>query len=189
MSKDNDKPFWWSLVEAAGFNPNLWEPVRVGDITKSKEWSLLSEGWVTTDTDPSTIRREYSKYDPPRIRPKKRRMITWRLCAFLEPWHVSSEGISKPVGNQTVDTFSRARLQWIQSDKIEAPWCAVEAQTLPVETVKTLPEGEEPRTQDTTWELLLIKDGVSWCRVKAVKPGECFVVAENGELIPIEREE
>jgi len=129
MSKDNDKPFWWSLVEAAGFNPNLWEPVRVGDITKSKEWSLLSEGWVTTDTDPSTIRREYSKYDPPRIRPKKRRMITWRLCALLRP------GIHFP---------ATIRCQWIQSDKIEAPWCALEAQTLPVETIKTLPEGEEP---------------------------------------------
>ena len=38
------------------------------------------------------------------------------------------------------------------------------------------------------WEILLIKDGVSYCRVKAVKPGDRIMVAESGELIPIKVE-
>lgn len=71
-------------------------------------------------------------------------MVTWRLCAFLGYWHASSREMNKPIGDQSPDTFNRARLQWIQSGKIKAPWCALEAQTSPVETIKTLPEGEEP---------------------------------------------
>ena len=129
MSNDNDKPFWWPLVEEAGINPKLWEPVREGDITKPEEMSLLSQGWANTDKVLSTIGREYSRYDPPRIRRKKVKMITWRLCAFLRHWAA---------------TNNRARLKWIQSGKIEAPWCALETQTDPFETVKTLPEGEKP---------------------------------------------
>lgn len=128
MSSDNDKPFWWSLVEEAGINPNLWEPVREGDTTKPEEMSLVSQGWANTDKVLSTIGREYSRYDPPRIRRKKRKMITWRLCVFLRD-HPSS--------------MSRW-LKWIESGKIEEPWCALEAQTNPFETIKTLPEGEEP---------------------------------------------
>jgi hypothetical protein len=129
MSSDNDKPFWWSLVAKASINPDLWEPVREGDITKPEEMSLLSQGWANTDKVLSTIGREYSRYDPPRIRRKKVKMITWRLCAFLRHWAA---------------TNNRARLKWIQSGKIEAPWCALETQTDPFETVKTLPEGEKP---------------------------------------------
>lgn len=128
MSNDNDKPFWWSLVPKASINPDLWEPVREGDITKPEELSLLSQGWANTDKVLSTIGREYSRYDPPRIRRKKRKMITWRLCVFLRD-HPSS--------------MSRW-LKWIESDKIQEPWCALESQTNPFETVKTLPEGEEP---------------------------------------------
>jgi hypothetical protein len=45
------------------------------------------------------------------------------------------------------------------------------------------------RRRKHSWEILLIKDGVSWFRVKAVKPGDYFMVAENGELVPIEVEE
>jgi len=45
------------------------------------------------------------------------------------------------------------------------------------------------RRRKHSWEILVIKDGVSWFRVKAVKPGDYFMVAENGELVPIEVEE
>ena len=133
MSNDNDKPFWWPLVEEAGINPKLWEPVREGDITRPEEMSLLSQGWASTDRDPLTIGRKYSKYDPPRIRRKKVKMVTWRLCANLRT----------PPNDSGYICMSR-KVQWIQSDKIKAPWCALETQTDPFETVKTLPEGEEP---------------------------------------------
>lgn len=129
MSNDNDKPFWWSLVPKASINPDLWEPVREGDTTKPEELSLLSQGWANTGRDPSTIGREYSRYDPPRIRRKKRKMVTWRLCLLLRPG---------------IHFLTMVRCQWIQSDKIEEPWCALESQTNPFETIKTLPEGEEP---------------------------------------------
>jgi len=121
MSKDNDKPFWWPLVEAAGMNPELWEPVREGDITKPEEMSLLSQGWTGTNRDDSTIGRTYSKYDPPRIRRKKRKMVTWRRCA-----HISITNV------------------WFPSGEIEKGWIPLESQTSPYETVKQLPEGEMP---------------------------------------------
>ena len=128
MSNDNDKPFWWSLVEEAGINPKLWEPVREGDVTKPEEMSLLSQGWASTDRDPLTIWRKYSKYDPPRIRRKKVKRVTWRLCAFL----------------RTHPNNKTRKVKWIKSGKIEAPWCALVAQTNPFVTVKQLPEGEKP---------------------------------------------
>ena len=45
------------------------------------------------------------------------------------------------------------------------------------------------RRRKALWEILLIKDGVDYCRMKAVKPGECLMVNENGELMPVEVEE
>ena len=44
------------------------------------------------------------------------------------------------------------------------------------------------RRRKHSWEILVIKDGVDYCRMKAVKPGECLMVNENGELIPVEVE-
>lgn len=73
-------------------------------------------------------------------------MVTWRLCAFLYYWHASSREMNKPIGDQSPGIFNRARLQWIQSGKIKAPWCALEAQTSPVETIKTLPRRGETMT-------------------------------------------
>ena len=127
MSNNSDKPFWWSAVKKAGINSDQWEPVREGNITKTGEMSLLSQGWANTDSELSTIGRVYSRYDPPRIRRKKVNMVTWRLCA-----------------NVGGSRASRRPLKWIQSEQILMPWCALEAQTNPFETVKTLPDGEEP---------------------------------------------
>ena len=47
------------------------------------------------------------------------RMVTWRRCV-------------RPAG------------MWFSSGEIPEGWVALEAQTLPDETVKQLPEGEEP---------------------------------------------
>ncbi len=141
---DNDKPFWWPLVKAAGVNADQWEPVRVGDTTAPEELSLLYQGWTGTRRCHTTVGREYTKHDPPRIRRKKLRLITWRLCVRLDRWHSSNEEMNKQIGDQPPDRFNRARLKWIESDRIEAPWCALEAQTKPFETVKKLSVGEEP---------------------------------------------
>ena len=126
MSNDDHKPFWWSLVEAAGINTDLWEPVKNQERTKPGELILYSQGWVETTEYNSNYR--YSRQHPPRIRRKKVKMVTWRLCVCLE--HLS-------------DKASYARLEWIQSHRIEQPWCALESQTEPFETVKQLPEGDE----------------------------------------------
>lgn len=86
------------------------------------------------------------RYEPKnqQVRQKLLRMITWRLCVRLDRWHSSNEEMNKQIGDQPLDRFNRARLKWIESDRIEGPWCALEAQTKPFETVKKLPVGEEP---------------------------------------------
>ena len=50
-------------------------------------------------------------------------------------------------------------------------------------------EGMPRRRRKHSYEILIIKDGVDYCRMRAVKPGDYFMVAENGELVPIEVEE
>ena len=122
MSNEDDKPWWWPLVVSAGLNPDQWEPVKYQERTKPGEKILNSQGWVdTTDYD---SHYSYTSRHPPRIRRKKVKMVTWRLCVRL-------------------DGYRGTTMQWIKSDSIEAPWCALESQTEPFETVKQLPEGEE----------------------------------------------
>lgn len=127
MSNDDDKPWWWPLVVSAGLNPDQWEPVKYQERTKPGEKILNSQGWV--DTADYDSHYSYTSRHPPRIRRKKVKMVTWRLCVLLRPG---------------IHFLTTVRCQWIQSDKIEEPWCALESQTNPFETVKTLPEGEEP---------------------------------------------
>ena len=43
------------------------------------------------------------------------------------------------------------------------------------------------RRREASWEILMIKDGANYCRVKGVKPGEYFMVNEYGELILIDK--
>ena len=45
------------------------------------------------------------------------------------------------------------------------------------------------RRRETLYEILIIKDGVDYCRTKGAKPGDCFQLLEGGELIPVEVEE
>ena len=52
----------------------------------------------------------------------KPKMVTWRRCAHTK----GSSGV------------------WFRSGKIPDGWVALEAQTLPEETVKQLPEGQRP---------------------------------------------
>ena len=50
-------------------------------------------------------------------------------------------------------------------------------------------EGMPPRRRrKRSFDVLTKKAGVTYCHITAAKPGDCFMVAESGELIPIEVE-
>ena len=71
---------------------------------------------------------------PAEPKPKQKpKMVTWRLCVLIRT-------LPK---NAAKRAFYR-KAMWIQSSKIAAPWCALEAQTEPLETIQQLPEGERP---------------------------------------------
>ena len=44
------------------------------------------------------------------------------------------------------------------------------------------------RRRQRSYDVLAMHDGVNFCRVKAAKPGQCFMLTNNGELIPVEVE-
>ena len=43
------------------------------------------------------------------------------------------------------------------------------------------------RRRQSSYEILVIKDGADYCRMRAVKPKECFMVMEDGSLIPVDK--
>ena len=48
-------------------------------------------------------------------------------------------------------------------------------------------EGAPRRRRESSYEILVIKDGADYCRMRAVKPGECIKLNECGELIPVDK--
>jgi hypothetical protein len=51
-------------------------------------------------------------------------------------------------------------------------------------------EGMPPRRRrKRRYDVQVMSGGVNYCRIKAAKPGDCFMLAEDGELVPIEVEE
>jgi hypothetical protein len=54
-------------------------------------------------------------------------------------------------------------------------------------SVSYRPDMMPRRRREASWEILMIKDGANYCRVKGVKPGEYFMVNEYGELILIDK--
>jgi len=63
-------------------------------------------------------------------------LITWRLCVWLEPVDIDGNMLDPSGGFRFV--------QWHPSGDIPENWYPVEAQSQPVETVRQLPEGQEP---------------------------------------------
>ena len=45
------------------------------------------------------------------------------------------------------------------------------------------------RRRKRRYDVQVMSGGVNYCRIKAAKPGDCFMLAEDGELVPIEVEE
>ena len=52
------------------------------------------------------------------------------------------------------------------------------------QTADSLPRRRRKRRYDVQ----VMSGGVNYCRIKAANPGDCFMLAEDGELVPIEVE-
>ena len=61
----------------------------------------------------------------------KPKLVTWRKCVLIEPKEFDD------------DVFLTV-LDWFPSGSIPEHWYPIEAQSKPVETVKQLPEGQQP---------------------------------------------
>ena len=64
----------------------------------------------------------------PELGPKPK-LVTWRWCVRIEPLEIGSR------------TFLA---EWFPSGNIPEHWYPVESYTQPIETVKLLPEGQQP---------------------------------------------
>ena len=59
----------------------------------------------------------------------KRKLVTWRRCVRILPWEVNERTLY---------------VKWYRSGDIPEDWYPIESHTQPIETVKQLPEGQEP---------------------------------------------
>jgi len=71
----------------------------------------------------------------PKPEPKPK-LVPWRLCVWLEP--------SDAYGNMNEPIDDFRLVKWIPSGDIPKGWCPIEAQSQPIETIRQLPEGQEP---------------------------------------------
>jgi hypothetical protein len=60
------------------------------------------------------------------------KLVVWRLCVRIRPWEVNERTLY---------------VKWYRSGDIPEDWYPIEASTQPIETVKQLPEGQEPRVK------------------------------------------
>ena len=56
-------------------------------------------------------------------------LVTWRLCVRIHPWQISDRLFAN---------------KWYPSGSIPEHWCPIEAQSGPIETIRQLPEGQQP---------------------------------------------
>lgn len=73
--------------------------------------------------------RRWSALSPkPEPKPKpKPKLVTWKLCVLILP-----------------ECLGAHYVRWYPSGSIPNDWYPVESHTQPIETVKQLPEGQEP---------------------------------------------
>jgi len=125
--QENETPVWHAIVGEG------WEPVQFGEMTKQSDEVLLARGWVD---DCGNGGCRYAPEMRPRRRRKQPKIVVWRLCA-----------------RPSAAMDCTVELKWIQSDKIESPWCIVssvasdsriEMEEEPFEITKFLPEGTSP---------------------------------------------
>ena len=88
-----------------------------------------------TDPTPQEIAAEAEPEPESELEPEpepkpKRKLVTWRLCVNIEPSWIKYDGA--------------LLVKWYPSENIPEDWYPIEAQSQPVETVKQLPEGQQP---------------------------------------------
>ena len=66
----------------------------------------------------------------------KPKLLEWRLCVWLEPSDAYGN-VNEPIGAYRL-------VKWRPSGDIPTGWCPIEAQSQPIETIRQLPEGQEP---------------------------------------------
>ena len=76
--------------------------------------------------DGGTLTDETEPEPEPKPKPK---LVTWRRCVRIEPREIGSRSFL---------------VEWFPSGDIPADWYPIEAHTQPIETVKELPEGQQP---------------------------------------------
>jgi hypothetical protein len=86
----------------------------------------LPDGGTLTDEPMAEPEPEPEPMPEPEPKPK---LVTWRLCVRIQPWEVDERTLY---------------VKWYRSGDIPEGWCPIEAQSQPVETVKQLPEGQQP---------------------------------------------
>jgi len=66
----------------------------------------------------------------PEPKPKpKPKLVTWERCVRIEPWQIGDRLCS---------------VKWYPSEKIPEDWYRIDSYGRPIETIKRLPEGQEP---------------------------------------------
>ena len=98
--------------------------------------------WAEIEIDESgrvTVRRGGTLTGEPMAEPEleaEPELVTWRRCVWLEP--------SDAHGNILEPSDNFRLVTWHPSGDIPKGWYPIEAQSGPVETVKQLPEGQQP---------------------------------------------
>ena len=124
----------WTVIEADG--NGVRETRRGGTLTGEAERTepkrkdampitdiTLKDIWIGLHKQPVKRVQQLPEPEP------KPKLVTWRLCVRIRP-------------GETNDGFFYPK--WYPSGSIPKNFYPVEAQSQPVETVKQLPEGEEP---------------------------------------------
>ena len=137
----------WTVIEADG--NGVRETRRGGTLTgetlaevaeakrdRAIAWADITRREIPADMDGGrdtstggTQAGETEVEPGPEPKPK-RKLVTWRLCVNIEPSWIKYDGA--------------LLVKWYPSENIPEDWYPIEAQSQPIETIKQLPEGQEP---------------------------------------------
>ena len=78
--------------------------------------------------DGGTLTGEAERKPKPKPKPKPK-LVTWERCVRIEPWQIGDRLCS---------------VKWYPIQNIPEHWYPIESYGRPIETVKRLPEGQEP---------------------------------------------
>ena len=96
----------------------LWSVSEAIDMARA---GLPEGGTLTSET-------EVEPEPEPEPKPKPK-LVTWRLCVRIQPGELDEGALY---------------VKWYRSGDIPEDWYPIEAQSQPVETIRQLPEGQEP---------------------------------------------